>query len=55
MALVGLVLMLALAFGAAGFAIPALWYVAAVLLLVWLLGFVIRPAAGGTRGRWYRW
>lgn len=55
MALVGLVLMLALAFGAAGFAIHALWYVAAVLLLIWLLGFVIRPVTGETRGRWYRW
>ncbi|MDT7726264.1 MAG: hypothetical protein QOI21_2840 [Actinomycetota bacterium] len=55
MALVGLVLMLALALGAAGFAIPALWYVAGVLFVIWLLGFLIRPVTGGNRGRWYRW
>jgi hypothetical protein len=56
MVLVVLVLVLALAFGGAGFAVHALWYVAAILFLLWLLGFLIRPAASGdSRDRWYRW
>lgn len=51
-----LILLLALALGGAGFAVHALWIVAGVVLVVWLLGFVIRPAAvGGRRARWYRW
>jgi hypothetical protein len=56
MLLVVLVLVLALALGGAGFAIHALWYIAAIVLVLWLLGFFIRPTAGsGARGRWYRW
>jgi hypothetical protein len=56
MLLVVLVLVLALALGGAGFAFHALWYVAAIVLALWLLGFFIRPAAGsGSRSRWYRW
>ncbi|MEU4131104.1 hydrophobic protein [Streptomyces wuyuanensis] len=51
-----LVLILAVLLFGAGFALEALWWIAAVVLVVWLLGFVIRPAgAGGGRGRWYRW
>lgn len=51
-----LVLLLALILFGAGFALKALWWIAVVVLVVWLLGFVIRPAAtGGRRGRWYRW
>ncbi|MFB7244149.1 hydrophobic protein [Streptomyces populi] len=51
-----LVLLLALILFGAGFALKALWWVAVVVLVVWALGFVIRPAAnGGRRGRWYRW
>ncbi|WP_020668724.1 hypothetical protein [Amycolatopsis nigrescens] len=51
-----LVLLLILALGGAGFAWNALWVVAGVLLVLWLLGFFVRPvAAGGRRGRWYRW
>ncbi|MFF8532293.1 hydrophobic protein [Streptomyces sp. NPDC015532] len=39
-----------------GFALKALWRAAIVVLIVWALGFVIRPGArGGSRGRWYRW
>jgi hypothetical protein len=56
MLLVVLVLLLALALGGAGFAVHALWYIAAIVLVLWLLGFLIRPTAGsGARGRWYRW
>lgn len=51
-----LVLLLALLLFGAGFALKALWWIAVVVLVVWLLGFVIRPTAGGgKRGRWYRW
>jgi hypothetical protein len=52
-----LVLLLALALGGAGFALHALWVAAAVVLVVWLLGFVVRTVegAGGSRARWYRW
>ncbi|WP_406069423.1 hydrophobic protein [Streptomyces sp. NBC_01020] len=51
-----LVLVLAVILFGAGFAVQALWWIAAVVLVVWLLGFVIRPAvSGGKRSRWYRW
>ncbi|ALC25315.1 hydrophobic protein [Streptomyces pristinaespiralis] len=51
-----LVLLLALVLFGAGFALKALWWIAVIVLVVWLLGFVIRPAAsGGRRSRWYRW
>lgn len=51
-----LVLLLALVLFGAGFAAKFLWLVAAVLIVAWLLGFVIRPVGhGGRRGRWYRW
>lgn len=53
MAAILLVLLLALVLGGAGFAVHALWVVAAIVLVVWLLGFAIRSAEGG--GRWYRW
>lgn len=47
------VLLLALILGGAGFALHALWIIAGIVLVVWLLGFVVRTAEGG--GRWYRW
>lgn len=50
------VLLLALLLFGAGFALKALWWIAVIVLVVWLLGFFIRPArSGGGRGRWYRW
>jgi hypothetical protein len=52
MGLVLLVLVLALLFGGLGFAVHALWIIAAVLLVLWVLGFVMRGAEGA---RWYRW
>ncbi|MEU0029655.1 hydrophobic protein [Streptomyces sp. NPDC006335] len=40
----------------AGFALKALWWIAVIVLVVWLRGFVIRSAdTGGREGRWYRW
>ncbi|MFE3323409.1 hydrophobic protein [Streptomyces sp. NPDC059176] len=51
-----LVLLLVLVLFGAGFAVKALWWLALVVLLVWLLGFVVRSTpTGGGRGRWYRW
>jgi hypothetical protein len=51
------VLLLALILFGVGFAVKVLWWVAVVVLVVWLLGFVARrtTGAGGSRGRWYRW
>jgi len=50
-----LVLLLVLVLFGVGFAVKALWIVAGVLLVLWLLGFVIRRPVGGGTGRWYRW
>jgi hypothetical protein len=52
MGVVLLVLLLALIFGGVGFAVHALWIVAAVVLVLWLIGFVVRS---GESARWYRW
>jgi hypothetical protein len=46
-----LALLLVLLFFGAGFAMKALWIVAVVLLVMWLLGFVAR----GPERRWYYW
>jgi hypothetical protein len=46
------VLLLVLIFAGAGFALHALWIVAVVVAVAWLLGFVIR---GADSARWYRW
>ncbi|MEU8463983.1 hydrophobic protein [Streptomyces sp. NPDC029003] len=48
-----LVLLLALILFGAGFAVQILWWVAIAVLVLWLIGFVARPA--GSSGRWYRW
>lgn len=51
-----LVLLLALVLFGAGFAVNLLWWVAIIVLAVWLLGFLVRgTSASGGRGRWYRW
>jgi hypothetical protein len=55
-ALILAILLIALILGGLGFAIHILWWIALVVLVVWLLGFVVRSADGaGRRGRWYRW
>jgi hypothetical protein len=51
-ALILLVLLLAILFGGLGFALNALWWIAAIILIVWLAGFVFRAGEGR---RWYRW
>ncbi|MEU6346819.1 hydrophobic protein [Streptomyces sp. NPDC046977] len=50
-----LVLLLALVLFGAGFALKALWWIAIIVLVVWVLGFVFRGAESGSRRRWYRW
>ncbi|MFC5910611.1 hydrophobic protein [Streptacidiphilus monticola] len=51
-----LVLLLAILLFGVGFAVKVLWWVALAVLVVWLLGFLFRGAAGaGGRSRWYRW
>jgi hypothetical protein len=46
------VLLLALILGGLGFALHVLWWIALIVLVFWLLGFLFR---GGSRRRWYRW
>ncbi len=56
MALILAVLVIALILGGLGFAVHVLWWIALVVLVIWLLGFALRGAsAAGPRGRWYRW
>lgn len=52
-----LVLLLAIVFFGAGFALHALWIIAAIVLIAWVLGFVFRSGTGvgGRSNRWYRW
>jgi hypothetical protein len=45
------ILLLAILLGVGGFAVHLLWILAAVVLVLWLVGF----AARGSGGRWYRW
>jgi hypothetical protein len=55
MALILIVLLLALLLGGLGFAVHILWWIALIVLVVWVLGFLLRVGAGGSRSRWYRW
>ena len=50
LALIAVLLLCALLFGI-GFAAHVLWIIAAVVLVLWLIGFVAR----GTDAAWYRW
>ena len=50
------VLLLALILGGLGFAVHVLWWIALIVLVLWLLGFFLTGASsGGSRRRWYRW
>jgi len=50
------VLLLALILFGVGFAVHVLWWLALIVLALWLLGFLFRTAEGsGPRRRWYRW
>lgn len=52
MSLVLLVLLLALVLGGLGFALHALWWLAVIVFVAWLVGFAMRS---GEESRWYRW
>ena len=55
MGIIILVLLLALLLEGLGFAVHLLWIFAAIVLVLWLVGFAIgRGHAEGARG-WYRW
>lgn len=51
MGIVLLVLLLALLLGGLGFAVHVLWWIALIVLAIWLIGFFARSGSG----RWYRW
>lgn len=59
MGVILLVLLLALILGGLGFAVHALWIIAVVVFLAWLVGFGLgrgESAGTGGRRRWYgRW
>ena len=66
MALILVVLCLAIILGGLGFAIHILWWIALIVLVIWLLGFLVRMGEGTSRGRgtagyratapnWRRW
>ena len=50
MGLILLVLLVVLLFAGLGFALHVLWIIAAVLLVLWLLGFLL----SGAEHSWYR-
>jgi hypothetical protein len=55
-AIILVVLLIALILFGLGFALHILWWIALVVLALWLLGFLFRTAErGGRRRRWYRW
>ena len=47
MGIILLVLLLALILGGLGFAIHILWWIALIVLVIWLIGFVVRVGEGG--------
>lgn len=52
-----LVLLLAIILAGFGFAVHLLWWIALIVLAIWLVGFLFRAAetTGSGRRRWYRW
>jgi len=58
MGVILLVLLLALLLGGLGFAVHALWWIAVIVFVAWLVGFGFAGGelSGGGRRRWYgRW
>jgi hypothetical protein len=53
--LILLVLLIALLLGGLGFAVHALWVIAVIVFLFWLIGFGFARGAGAGSRRWYRW
>jgi hypothetical protein len=51
-----LVLLLAVILAGLGFAVHLLWWIALIVLAMWLVGFLVRTTeTTGRRRRWYRW
>jgi hypothetical protein len=50
-----LALLIVILFFGLGFTLHALWVVAVVLLLLWVIGFAIGRGEGAGRNRFYRW
>jgi hypothetical protein len=50
-----LALLVVLLFAGLGFALHALWVLAAVLLVLWLVGFAIGRGENAGTHRFYRW
>ncbi len=48
-------LLLVVLFAGLGFALHILWLVAAVLLVLWLVGFALGRGEGAGRHGFYRW
>lgn len=55
MGVILLVLLLAVLFGGLGFAVHALWIIAVIVFLFWLIGFGFARGEGAGAPRWYRW
>jgi Trk-type K+ transport system membrane component len=56
LAAVLLILILAIILGGLGFAVHVLWWIALVVLALWLVGWMFGAAEAGGRRRWYgRW
>lgn len=53
--LILLALLLVLLFAGLGFALHVLWVVAAVLLVLWLIGFALGRGESAGSHRFYRW
>jgi hypothetical protein len=50
-----LAFLIVLLFAGLGFALHFLWVVAAILLVVWLVGFALGRGEGAGRHGFYRW
>jgi hypothetical protein len=50
-----LALLLVLLFFGLGFAVHALWILAVILFVAWLVGLVLGRGEGAGRHRFYRW
>jgi hypothetical protein len=56
MPIILLALLIVLLFGALGFVLHVLWFIAIIVLVLWILGFFLRvgDTVGRRRRRWYR-
>jgi hypothetical protein len=53
--ILSLAFLLVLLFFGLGFALHALWIVAVVLLILWLVGYAVGRGEGAGRRHFYRW